>query len=261
MNPVQFAQQIKHRLEQAKWPASVNPVFGDRGQVRVVADRLTEDTIPPAFPWAIVMMDSGEVDPDEPGLINQRFTVVSAVEVAGDPFGEHAAIGGAIAAGGLIKSASRGIGEVAAQVRAACSTITGSDGSRVLLSATSIGATQTMARGRHVVMDQLTLQAVCTSAPSYAPPQRLRHEGGKWKWDGAHCERRFDFVQYRLMRRLGATPSPNLSEGTALYTGTAREVTLVQSAGYTYTIFAIYGGRGAPFEGVSPPETGSYRTV
>ena len=44
MNPIQFAQQIKHRLEQVEWPfGSAGAVFGTHGSVAVFAGDPTED--------------------------------------------------------------------------------------------------------------------------------------------------------------------------------------------------------------------------
>ena len=261
MSPLQLAQQIKHLLERATWSTgSQDVVFGARGSVAVFAGEPNEEQIPAGFPWALVGIDNGEVDPEDPGLITQRFTVTCAAEVAGDRMGEHAIIGGAAADIG--RSAGRGVGEVAERVRATLQNLTGADGATILLSQIDLSTPTLIGRGRHLAMERTTLSAVCTSAPYFAPPQRLVWDLGKWKWGGAHCSARFDFYRYRLVRKFGRDYSRTPADGTVLYTGTTPEFVGVQNDGYTYTVFADYNSRGAAtVEGSSNPEVGAFRVV
>lgn len=261
MNPIQFAQQIKHRLEQVEWPfGSAGAVFGTHGSVAVFAGDPTEDQIPAGFPWALVGIDRGQVDEDDPGLITQQFNVVVCAESGGDPLGEHALIGGAIQQVG--RSGNRGVGEIMERVREAVQSITGADGARVLLSSTSTGKPTPLGRGRHLALDELTLSAVCTSAATFSPPQQLRYSLDRWKWNGDHCTPRFDFMRYRLLRRRGRNFSATPNQGELLYTGTNTYWVGVQETGYTYTIFADYCSRGNGIvEGYSEPEVGAYRVV
>lgn len=261
MNPIQFAQQIKHELERVRWNAgAAEPVFGTHGSVAVFAGDATEEQIPGGLPMALVLIDSADVDEDEPTLLTQRITVAVGAEVAGDRMGEHALIGGA--ARDLGRSAGRGTGEIMGRVREAVGSLTGADGCRVLLSATSTGEPKPLGRGRHVALEQLTLSAVCTSEPSYSPPQRLRHEGGVWKWEGSHCLARFDFAKFRLVRKPGTRPSSNPDDGVSVYEGTATSWTGTSAAGSAYTVFALYDSRGGgQIEGASEPEVGSFRKV
>lgn len=258
MNPVQMAQQIKHRLEQLAWPGgSEAAVFGTHGSVAVFAGAPTEEQIPPGFPWAMVGIDSGEMDPDDPGLIRQRFTVVCAAEVAGDRMGENAIIGGS--ATDIGRSAGRGVSEVASVARQAIESLTGADGAPIILSGVSTSSPAPM-RGRHMAMEEVALEALCTSAPHYSAPQHLRFDNGRWKWAGAHCTERFDFYRFRLVRKQGRFPSADPSDGTTVYTGTAAQSSVVQASGFTYTVFADYNSRGATsVEGSSSPEVGSFR--
>jgi len=264
VNPIQTAQQIKHLLEQVAWPGgSGDLVLGGRGSVAVFAGMPTEEQIPPGFPWAMVGIDSGEFDPDDPDFITQRFQIIAAAEVGGDRLGENALIGGA--AGDIGRSANRGVGEIAERIRDAVAKLTGADGAPVTLSGSGTGSPSVLGRGRHMALAELSLSATCTSAPYFAAPQMLRWDpaSGKWKWDGSRCSSRFDFVRYRLVRKRGPDPSATPSDGTVVYTGTAAECTVAQNSGYVYTAFADYSSRGnaTALEGSSSPEVGSYRVV
>ena len=265
MNPNQFAQQIKHELQQVRWPAgSQDLVFGAHGSVLVFAGQLTEDEMPAGLPLAVVRVDAGKFDEDDPGLLTQAFAVLIAAEVAGDKMGEHALIGGAAADVG--RSAGHGVLEVAARARAAVQSLTGVDGAAILLSSDGTASPSLIGRGRHLAMHEFELSAVCTSAPHYAAPQGLRYEPvntAKWKWDGSHCENRFDFLRYRLVKKFGEDYSRTPSDGTVIYTGTAAQFVGTQADGYTYTVFADYNSRGTAgvVEGSSEPEVGAYRVV
>lgn len=258
-----MAQQLKHLLEAARWPAgSQDLIFGARGGVAVVAGNPTEDQIPKALPFCVIGIDAGECDPDEPGLVTQQFTVTSGAEVAGDQVGEHAVIGGPVT--NLGRSAGRGVSEVSAQVRATIQSLTGADGARIMLSATATGTPRSMSADlRQIALEEVTVKAICTSLPFYAEPQRLRWTPGTfWIWEGDHCEARFDFLQYRLVRKRGRAPSVDPDDGELLYTGTAATWAGVQEGGFTYTVFADYNSRGsAGVEGSSSPAVGSWRIV
>ena len=263
MNAVQMAQQIKHLLEQARWPAgSQDLVFGAHGAVAVVAGNPTEDQIPRALQFCVIGIDSGEVDRDEPGLITQQITVTAAAEVAGDTTGENAVIGGALL--DLGRSAGRGVSEVAAQVRATIQNLTGADGARIQLASVNTGSPKSMSDTlRQIALEEVIVRAVCTSTPHYAEPQRLRWAPWThWIWEGSHCAARFDFLQYRLVRKRGRAPSVSPADGTTLYTGTAATWAGVQESGYTYTVFADYNSRGGTAdEGSSSPAVGSWKVV
>lgn len=261
MNPWQMAQQIKHKLEQVRWPGvGGEMVFGAHHQVIVFTGDATEEQIPPSFPFALVGIESGEVDSEDPGLIYQRFRVTVAAEAAGDPMGEHSAIGGAVL--DLAGSAGRGALEVAARARAAVQAITGADGAKVLLSSVETGTPSLLGSGRHLTLDSVGLMAVCTSATDYAAPQMLRYVTNKWVWEGSHCAARYDFLRYRLVRKAGTDPSYDPGDGETLYTGTAPQWTGQQLGGTTHTVFADYDGRGNGLvEGTSLPAVGAWRTV
>lgn len=254
-----MAQQIKHLLQAATWSGG-SAVFGARGSVAVYAGTPTDDHIPAGFPWALVGIDSADIDPDQPSVIVQGFSVMCAAEVAGDRLGEYALIGGAAA--DLGKSAGRGVGEVAERVRATLQSLTGADGATVILSGTSAGTPAVLGRGRHLALDELRLTAVCTSAPHYSAPQRLRVTDGTWLWEGAHCSGRFDFLRYRLVEKVGSTPSTSPSDGTVVYTGTAATADYAATSGRVYTCFADYNARGgATVDASSSAAVGSYVVV
>jgi hypothetical protein len=260
MNPWQMAQQIRHRLATVTWPGGGDPVFGPRG-VAVFAGTPTEEQIPAGWPWCLVGVSAGTPDADHPELIEQGYDLVAGVDVAGDPLGEFALIGGA--APSAQRSSGRGVLEVAERVRAAVGNLTGADGAKVLLSSTTTGALTALGRGRHMALDELSLTAICTSALHYVAPQMISHDGTVWRWAGAHCSARFDFVHFRLVRKTGPLPSADPADGTVIYTGDAAQFAGPVAAGYTYTAFADYGARGgsAAIDGSSDPEVGSYLTV
>lgn len=267
MNPLQMAQQIKHVLEQAVWPGDGgHAVFGTRGSVAVFAGAPTEEQIPAGLPFCLVGIDNGTFDDEDPNHLIQQFTLIVGAEVAGDPLGENALIGGSVQ--NLLQSAGRGVAEVSERVRIEVQDLTGADGAMVQLSGTSTSAPSLLGRARHIALQDLTLTAACTSAAYFSPPSRLRWEphpwrsGGFWRWDGDHCTARYDFAEFTLMRKQGTQPSLDVDDGDILYHGATAEFEAVKSNGYTYTVIASYASRGNTLiDGYSEPETGSYRVV
>lgn len=255
MNPWQMAQQLKHELATVEWPGTENVVFGPLS-VLVYAGALTEDQHPPAFPFALVTIGPGTADPDDPDLIEQTFNVLVATEVAGDPLGEHAVIGGARAAG---SNANAGIAEVAERVRAAVERLTFFSGGSVVISGQGSGTPATLGKGRHVVFDEYRVTAWCTSRPVYTAPQELRLVGDTWSWRGEQCAARYDFLEFRLGfltdADADAVESAAELDGT-IYTGDAIETSVLPVPGRLYQLFAVYGSRGAA-EAVSEPLVGS----
>jgi len=265
VNARQFAQQIKHKLEAVTWPAgSQDVVFGTQNRVVVYAGTPTEEQIPPGFPWALVGIGPAQFDADDPGLATQELTVTVGASVAGDPMGAQAITGGPILDQG--KSAGRGVGDLVERALSAVRSLLGSDGAKVILSAASTGSPTALGRGRHLAIAEVSLSAVCTAAEHWSAPQRLRYSTvasvGRWTWEGSHCEARYDFYRYRLVRKQGTTPSVSPSDGTTVYTGTEAKFVGSQNSGYVYTIFCDYNSRGAALvEGSSSAERGAYRTV
>lgn len=263
MNPLQMALQIRKELRALVWDVgSGDVVFGDRGVLVYAGGLLTEEQVVPGFPFALVVIESGTPDSDHPELIEQGFTVLTAAEVAGDPMGEFAVIGGSAA--DLGKSANRGVAEIAARVRSAVEDLVGVDGAKVILSSTSTGGAATVGRGRHIAFDELGLTAWCTSALHYAAPQQLDNTSDTWTWQGAHCSDRFDFLQYRLMYKTGSTPPDTPGDADdVVYTGTAATTTHTAVVGRAYSVFADYNARGgSSVEGSSlGSEVGAYLTT
>lgn len=242
MNPNQLARQIKHKLQTVRWPTgSADLVFGTRN-VFVYAGAPTDDLQHPGFPCALVTVEDSTHDEDHPDLFEQSFGVILVTEVAGGSMGEFAVIGGARP--NIGKSANAGLTEIAERARAAVEDLTGVDGARILLSASSTAGSQSLGRGRHIAFSQLNLVGLCTSAEYFAPPQQLARSGTAWSWEGAHCAARFDFVRYRLMWKSGSTPpaTPADADGTA-YTGTTPSTTHTAGTSRAYSIFADYSTR------------------
>lgn len=242
MNPFQLSQQLKFLLQTVTWAdGSEEVVFGQHG-VAVFAGAVQEDNMPPGFPFALITIDNGTPDPDEPSLIKQGFSIAVAVEVAGDPLGEHAVIGSSRADIG--KSAGAGLAEVAERVRFATQKLAVIDGASVVVSASGVSAPQPLGRGRHMVMESYALEAWCTSQPVFIAPQQVQRSGGTLRWSGKSCSERFDFLQYRVAWKLGPNPPATPADGTIVYTGTATECAVTFAGNRTYAVFADYDPRG-----------------
>lgn len=235
MNAYQMAQQLKHVLSTVTWPGG-SAVFGTRG-VTVLAGTPTEDQIPPGFPWAMVMVGQGTADEEHPTIVDQPFTVITATEVAGDPMGEFAVIGGPTP--DLGKSANRGSLEVAERVHYAIGSLTGADGAPIIVSLTSPGSPQPLGRGRHMVLTQHDVRAYVTTDRFYAPPAYARAGGLGVQWDASHCRARFDYLHTKVVVKVGSYPT-SVTDGTLVYTGDAD--TCAVPAGYV-AIFVGYSSR------------------
>jgi hypothetical protein len=261
VNPTQLAQQIRHKLQSVAWPSGGSVVFGANG-VRVFAGDPSEDQIPPQRPFALIGIGPSTADPDDPDILEQSFTAIVVAEVAGDSTGEFALIGGAVA--DMSKSAGKGVAEIAERVRSVIQSLTGVDGARILISATSSGGTQAVGANRHLAMQEMTFSAMCTAQPYYTAPQRIRYspDDTLWQWAGVQCSSRFDFWRYRLVEKDGSAPSTSPSDGTVVYTGTAASAEYEAEAGNVYTVFADYDARGrGAVEGSSALERGSYLVI
>lgn len=242
MNPNQMAQQLKHELEQIKWPGgSKAVVFGPRN-VFVFAGSVDENSTPPGFPFALVTIDDGDEDDDHPELLTQQFTIAVAAMVAGDPMGEWAIIGGARKDVG--KSGGAGVAEISSRARLAVQNLTGVDGVPLVASASSIATPGLIGEGRHLAIETFTVTAQCTSQESYLQPETLTYANGTWNW-GEHVKRRFDFLQYRLGYVTGSTPVASPDELEAVvYTGVEPTTSHTKVDGRAYSVFADYNRRG-----------------
>jgi hypothetical protein len=253
---------MKHELERVVWPAAGGAlVFGLNSRVRILAgEPSTEDDLPRAFPWAIIVLGSGTIDGNAVNFCEHSFQVFTAAHVMGDHLGEMAVVGGAVE--NMTTSPNRGASELVERVHAAIGSLTGVDGARVLMSATSVGSPKSLGNNAHLVMGEIGLTALCTVQASYAPPQLLTRTTGKWTWDGSQCKARFDFLRFNLIKKAGLLPALTPEDGTSVYTGTEPESTATGAAGSTYTCFAQYDSRGNGIvEGSSDVVLGSYRTI
>jgi len=256
VNPWQLAQQIKHELGLVRWGVGAKDlVFGT--SVYIYAGAPNPEDRPPAFPFALVAVGSGTPDADAPDLIEQQFSVATAVEVAGDPLGELAVIGSSRA--DLGKSAGAGSAEVAERVRVTLQALTTYDGASIIVTGSGIGGATALGEGRAVAFDEYTVTALCTSAAGYAAPQNLKAAGDTWSWAGSWCSERFDFLRYTLGYKSGATPATGIADLDAiLYTGTDTETAVLPVPGRVHHIFASYSSRGSVVEGSSAVELGSF---
>ena len=257
MNSWQLAQQIKHELGRVAWDSgSRDVVFGPRN-VLVYAGALGEDQHPPGFPFALVTVGSGSPDSDDPELIEQQFTVITAVQNLGDPMGEFAIIGSGRADYG--RSSGAGVVEVGERVRYALERLTTFDGASIIVSGTGVSAPASMGRGKHHAFDEYTVTALCTSRPNYIAPQALTLTSGVWTWTNEPANR-FDFMQYRLGFVAGGSPVATPDElDEIVYTGGDPTTTIDTTEPGVYQVFADYNGHGGALVAVSsPPLLGSY---
>jgi len=258
MNPWQMAQQLKHELQTVTWDGSSNPVFGTRSVFVYAGAPPSESEHPPAFPFCLVTIGTGTPDEDHPELIQQTFTVVVAVEVAGDPLGEQAVIGGARSS--ISQSSGAGIAQVAERVRYAIQNLTTYDGASIIVTGSGVGSPSTLGRGRQVVFDEYTVDALCTSQPLYSAPQQLTVSGSTWRWAAADSADRYDLSQYHLAYKSGDTPGTSFSDMEAVvYSGSALEAVHAAAAGRVYHVFAEYTPTGdADATAYSAVTVGSY---
>lgn len=258
MNPLQMAAQIKHELQRVVWPGAGGAVvFGTR-LVHVFAGEPTEENLPVGSPFALVTFDSGTADRDDPGLIAQNFTILVGADVKGDPLGEASISGGATSS--ILHSANRGVGEIAARVRAAVGDLTGIDGAKILLSSMATGAPTTLGRGRHLTIDEQSFEALCTSDAAYAAPQSLVISGTSATWSGGdfgsagHCSSRYDFRRYTLGFKTGSAPAATIADLSGItYQGSAASTSGIGIVpGSIYSVFAEYSHRrSSVFDGES----------
>lgn len=243
MNPVQMAQQIKHELQRVVWPVTGGEVvFGAQANAVTVhgGGPSSPDQIPATWPWAMVAIDGGSVDENEPNLVEQTFRVIVAAKVFGGPRNENAVIGGSRP--DATTSNGRGVGELIERAATAVGNLNGVDGCKMLLSSTStVGPVPIAGKSSEpCALGELVVSGWCTMSADYASPQNLRRDGNAWVWDGSHCSSRFDFVQFRLVRKQGQEPSLDPSNGTTVFQGAAADTTRVEATelivGQTYRI-------------------------
>lgn len=234
-------------------------VFGDRSVV-VFSGSPTDEQMPAGFPWALVGIDSSTSDAQTPDIVTQSFVVVVAAEVAGDPMGEFAVIGGSSSPG---TRRNRGIGEVVSVVRSELIAMSNQEGILLNITASSAGPSTPLGRLSHVAMEELTVETICTASPSYAAPQRANFNEDKTElsWSGLHCSSRYDFLDFRVLKKLGSQPSQNVGDGTVIYTGGSTSTVITAPTGNTFTVFARYKDRSTETFATSSPEIGSWRSA
>jgi len=258
MNARQMAQQIKHELELATWPeGAAGLIFGDR-KVFIAASIPTEDELPGTFPFALVSIEGGTSDPDDPNLLEQSFGIVTVQDSQGGRMGEGALIGGAQSVFG--KSANRGVLELTDQVRRVVGNLTGADGAGLRVQMTATGAPAKLGRGRHMAIDESTVTGWVTASPSYAAPVKVT-TGSTFTYTGGtaavrgHCSGVFDFVQYAIGCKAGSSPATDYHDFDSIaVTGTDESLTFTPAVGQTYSVVAVYGRSASLIEGSSPPD-------
>lgn len=234
--------QIRHELRNVVWPTVAGAKVFNTRNVRVFAGIADKAALPGSFPFVLLGQESGVADPDDPEFLTQSFRILTASMVLGDPLGEQALAGGP--APDLGKSAGRSVHELEERVRAAVGKLTGADGAKIMLSTSSLGSPIKVDVGRHLVVSEMSVEALCTSDLAYAAPQQIAEAATIWTWEGVHVSDRFDFFQYRLGFKTGSTPAATVGDlDTTIYTGTAPTFTQARVAGRTYSVFGEYSAR------------------
>lgn len=246
MTPWQMARQLKHLLENRKWPGSNNHVFGDV----VVTAALDEE----AFglirnPYVLIQPQSASPydGGEDPLFYEQSWGIALGVVVEGDQMGEGAILGAnraGSAATGQQSSAGRGLLEVEEEMLAVFELLRGANGQRAACawrSAVGAGIVQGMG---YVAQRTYQLACPCTGARYYHPPQDLTKSGGVVSWDMTDAAARYDFWKVRLFRKSGTT-APTYEEVGATEVTIAdptsdTSVTDGTSGTWTYSIFAVY---------------------
>jgi hypothetical protein len=266
VNPWQLAQQIKFELGKAVWPTGLGKVvFGTRSVFVYTGGQPDENIHPPRFPFALVTLGTGSPDDDDPDLLVQNFTIIVAVEVAGDTLGEHAVIGGARADYGT--STGAGVAEIATVVRATVGNLSAYDGASTIVSGSGVGGGGSLGTGKQLAFDEFTLEAVCTDQLAFRAPEQFKLVGDTWSWRGEWCSARFDFVQFRVGFVTSQNPQSTYTQADMegfIYTGTGLEVAVPPVIGRVYYLFAVYNGHGTTSGAItdsSAAETGSYLVV
>jgi hypothetical protein len=149
-------------------------------------------------------------------------------------------------------------------VRSAVQRLTGADGAPLIVSGAATAAPYALANGRHVVAEQFTVTAWCTSQPNNQPPQLFRLVGDTFSWFGEQCSSRFDFLQFRVGYVTGTVPAAAAAdfEGVA-YTGTVPFSAVAPLPGRTYSVVADYHPRGltTPEASSDPSTVGCFFTT
>ena len=234
-----MAQQLRKELQTVTWEeGSAAVVFGSRN-VFVYAGAPSANRHPPGFPFALITIGDSTPDATDPALITTTFEIAAVVNVAGDPYGESAVIGGARPTAGT--SAGAGATEVGERVRSAIQKLTAFDGAPLVVSGTGIGAPAVLEDAPHVVVHTFRVDVLCTSQPLYTSPQEFKVVGDIGSWRGEHCSNRFDFLQYRVGFKTGSTPPTSPADCDSIVATTTNIETAVStSPGRVYAVFADY---------------------
>lgn len=262
-SPWQTIRQLRQIIATATWPdGSGARVIGDNA-ARITADA---EMAPDRLPFALLNVGQQTADADDPGLVDQEFTLVLAVAVPGHDLGEHGVIGGPSAETDRWGfSTNRGLLEVEGPVLSAVQRLNGADGVPIEVRSVSAAAVGKMDRDKSVVWRTYSLAARCTRADEYPAPRNLVATGGSGQivltWDLPPS--RFDLSAIVVRYASGATAPASVSAGTPVTLGSdlATGVTITGLAAGTYSVavFAKYQDTNAADLRYSDQETGSTR--
>lgn len=244
MNEFQMAQQFKFILNQAVWPGSANPVFG----AAVISPKTNADLLGKFnLPLGVIRLMAGQADPsrgEEPLLFRQ--TIAVRLLVANEHDGElESAIIGANRKS-TTDSDGRGLLEIQERLLAELGRITGINGARIINTWRSRTDVLDQEHGTSVAVRDYLFDAMIGNDRFYFPATRFLAVDAAAPGDADLTWRlppsRFDFVNVKILRKVGSTPPSGPADGTViLASGTGVSFVDSPSAGtFSYGIFGAY---------------------
>lgn len=266
MSPWQVLRQLKYLASLARWPGgSASLVVASSSYA--TAGPIPETRVANAVPLVAFSLGTPTPDDDRPDLIDQEILMTLVVGVQGDPTGESALVGGS-RSGGVGASAGRGLAEVAVPLLAALGSLTGADGTPIVVAYS--GSPEPVVfdeeAGPAYLQQRFALKVRCTTTDEYPAPSELVVGSplvGQIPLSWTLSPARFDRYKIRACYASGSTPPATYAAGTAitLASATSTSVTVALAPGtYSVAIFTAY----APFGGASDEfysdqETGTTR--
>ena len=132
MSPRQVLLQLRYLARLATWPGGTQGLVVG-ADAFATAGPIPETRVSGRVPLAAFNLGNATPDEERPDLIDQEVLATVIVGVQGDPIGETALVGGS-RTGGVGSSNGRGLTEVAVPFLAALGSLTGADGTPIVVS-------------------------------------------------------------------------------------------------------------------------------
>jgi len=253
MNSYQLSKQFRYKLRALEWPdqeySTGDVVFGSVH----VTNGVPEEQYPfMKFPAILIAVNEADSDEQKPDYLKQTFTLTYVAQVAGDLRGEGVLLG-ANRVGAALSSKGRGLLEIEEEVSRLVRQIQEDTGVKILSrrrSTVGVGVIDNMG---YVAARSMVIEARCTDARYYHPPQRVRLASTKdnrvtvtWedppdRYDGVG---RSIYVRYLV----GDTPPTSINDGLSAGSVARGVQSLAHDAGSgvrSYSVFAAYTDTGA----------------